>query len=405
MHTGAIAQSDIETTTLGFQDLDLSPPLLEVLTQQGFEHPTRIQAEVLPVALAGHDIVGLAQTGSGKTAAFCLPLAERLYHGKGVRGLILCPTREIALQTESFLQLFGQDHNLRTACLIGGVKYGPQFQALKAGPDIVVATPGRLLDHEERGTVDLGGVEMLVMDEADHMLDLGFLPQIRRVLEHVPRERQTMMFSATMPAQVERLAQQFMRDPKVVDLRPDSRVAEGIDHRLYLVEHGDKKKCLMALMEEDDSEATLVFVRRKIDADWICRQLEVRGHEVEKIHGDRTQSQRVSALSGIRTGTHRILVATDVAARGIDLPVLEHIVNFDVPQTVEDYVHRAGRTARGAAGGTVSTIATWLDKEMIRQIEQAIDQELPRCRTDAVEPYEERKKTIKGRERVRRRLR
>jgi ATP-dependent RNA helicase RhlE len=405
MHIGAIAQSDIETTPLRFDDLALSRPLLDVLDQQGFEHPTRIQVEVLPVALAGRDVVGLAQTGSGKTAAFCLPLAERLYHGTGIRGLILCPTREIALQTESFLQLFGRDHQLRTVCLIGGVKYGPQLQALKAGPDIVVATPGRLLDHEERGTVALDGVEMLVMDEADHMLDLGFLPQIRRVLERLPRERQTMMFSATMPAQVDRLAQQFMRDPRVVDLRPVTRVAEGIDHRIYLVEHGDKKKCLMALMEEDDSEATLVFVRRKVDADWICRQLEVQGHEVEKIHGDRTQQQRVDALSGIRKGTHRILVATDVAARGIDLPILEHIVNFDVPQTVEDYVHRAGRTARGAAGGTVSTIATWLDKEMIRQIEQAIGQELSRYRTRAVEPYEERKTTIKGRERVRRRLR
>ncbi|MDX1632948.1 MAG: C-terminal helicase domain-containing protein, partial [Thermoanaerobaculia bacterium] len=186
---------------------------------------------------------------------------------------------------------------------------------------------------------------------------------------------------------------------------PDARVAEGIEHRLYLVEPGQKKKCLMALVEEDEAEAMLVFVRRKVDADWICRQLELQGHDVEKIHGDRTQNQRVRALSGIRKGKHRILVATDVAARGIDVPILEHIVQFDIPQTEEDYIHRAGRTARGAAGGTVSTIATWLDKEMIKRIEKAIDQKIPRCRTDAVEPYEERKKTIKGRERVRRRLR
>ncbi len=404
MFTGGIQQNDLVTDAT-FASLGLSAPVLAVLSEIGFERPTPIQAGVVPIALAGRDVVGLAQTGSGKTAAFVLPMAERLYEGEGLRGLILCPTRELALQAEAFLQSFGTgDRKLRTACLIGGVKYPPQLEALRRGPDIIVATPGRLLDHVERRTARLDGIEMLVLDEADHMLDLGFLPQINRILDRLPQERQTMMFSATMPLSISRLAQLYMQDPETVDLRPDTRVADGIEQRLYLVEPDDKKKCLLALIDEEPG-AVLVFVRRKLDADWACRQLELQGHPVEKIHGDRSQRERVQALSGLRQGEHRILVATDIAARGIDIPVIEHIINYDVPQTVEDYVHRAGRTARGAAGGTVSCIASWTDTEMIKQIEQGIGRRLPRCEVDGVPAYRERKKTIRGRERVRRRLR
>jgi ATP-dependent RNA helicase RhlE len=404
MFTGGIKQSEFESSDT-FESLGLSEPILKVLAEVGFERPTPIQAGVIPLALAGRDVVGLAQTGSGKTAAFALPMAERLYQGSGLRGLILCPTRELALQAEAFLQSFGTgERRLRTACLIGGVKYPPQLEALRNGPDIIVATPGRLLDHVERRTARLESIEMLVLDEADHMLDLGFLPQINRILDRLPKERQTMMFSATMPASISRLAQLYMKEPETVDLRPETRVADGIEQRLYLVEPDDKKRCLLALIAEEPG-AVLVFVRRKLDADWACRQLELEGHPVEKIHGDRTQSERVRALSGLRQGEHRILVATDIAARGIDIPVIEHIINFDVPQTVEDYVHRAGRTARGAAGGTVSCIASWTDTEMVRQIESGIGTQLPRFEAPGVPAYQERKKTIKGRERVRRRMR
>jgi ATP-dependent RNA helicase RhlE len=399
MFTGAIPQHTVTTTDKSFTALGLSEPILASLAEIGFQHPTPVQAEVIPLALSGRDVIGLAQTGSGKTAAFSLPLAQRLWHGRGVRGLILSPTREIALQTQAFLELFGRSHQLRAACVIGGVRMGPQVDALRNRPDIIVATPGRLLDHVERGNVKLDGIEHLVLDEADHMLDLGFLPQMNRILERLPPWRQTLMFSATMPPTIERLAKRFMDSPALVDLRPLTRAAAGIEHRLYMVAEKDKKRALFSLVEQEKG-AVLVFVRRKIDAEWASRQLEREGHPVERIHSDLTQQQRVAALQGLRSGEHRILVATDIAARGIDIPIIDHIVNYNVPETVEDYVHRAGRTARGTAGGVVSTIATWQDREQVRAIEQALGQTLPRCSADGVEPYVEKPKAA-----VRRRLR
>ena len=386
-----------------FGDLGLSEPIVASLDAIGFMHPTPIQAKVIPVALDGGDIVGLAQTGSGKTGAFSLPMAERLRHGRKIRGLILSPTREIALQTQSFLDVVGRDHELQAVLLIGGVKMGPQIQDLHKHPDIIVATPGRLWDHYERRNLSLDAIEHVVLDEGDHMLDLGFLPQIRRVLEVLPSQRQTMLFSATMPAQIESIANRFMRSPQVIDLRPDHRTAEGIEHRLYLVNPKDIRNCLLALVEEEKG-SMLVFLRRKVDTEWTYRHLADAGHSVERIHSDRTQSQRVEALQNLRQGKHRILLATNIAARGIDIPTIEHIVNFSMPDTVEDYVHRAGRTARGALEGTVSTIATWQDKEIVRQVEKAIGQRLPRCTAAGIEPWQEAKTRIRGRERIRRKL-
>ena len=390
MQSIALPQHPVQTTDKTFEELGLSAPILRILRQIGFERPTPIQARIIPLALTGRDLIGLAETGSGKTAAFCLPLAERLTHGEGVRGLIVSPTREIALQTEAFLNLFGQDHKLRTACLIGGVKMGPQVRKLNANPDIVVATPGRLLDHVERGIVSLGQVQELVLDEADHMLDMGFMPQVQDILNELPANRRTMMFSATMPPPIERLAQRFMRDPLRIDILPEGGTAEGISHRLYLVEPDNKKACLLALLNQELG-STLVFIRRKADAEWLCRLLEREGHPVERIHSDLSQGQRVEALRGFREGEHRILVATDIAARGIDVPGIQHIVNFDMPDTVEDYIHRAGRTARGSAVGLVSTIASWMEKPLIKEIEEAIGEDLPRCTVTGVAPYVEMK--------------
>lgn len=403
MFTGAIPQDSVETTDQTFADLGLEPAILQCIERIGFQHPTRIQSLSIPIALTGRDVIGLAQTGSGKTAAFVLPMAQRLTHGKGLRGLILCPTREIALQTKAFLETFGKDHKLRSVCIIGGVKMGPQIQRLRRRPDIIVATPGRLFDHMERGNVSLSRIEELVLDEADHMLDLGFLPQIRRILRDLPKDRHTMMFSATMPDAIERLAQQFMHDPERVDVLPDGRAAEGISHRVYVVEAGEKTKALLALLEEQPG-STLLFIRRKIDAEWASKQLLKAGFEVERIHSNLSQGQRVAALDGLRQGDSRILVATDIAARGIDIPVISHIINYTLPETVEDYIHRAGRTARGAATGLVSTIATWQDLPRIKEIEKAIGQELPRGSLPGVQEYVERKKTIRGRQRLRRRL-
>ncbi|MGZ5492322.1 MAG: DEAD/DEAH box helicase [Thermoanaerobaculia bacterium] len=386
-----IPQHPVKTTDKSFADLGLTAPILAILRQIGFEHPTPIQAAVIQTALSGGDVIGLAQTGSGKTAAFALPLAERLTHGRGVRGLILSPTREIALQTKAFLDVFGVDHELNTACVIGGVKMSPQIEALRSEPDIIVATPGRLLDHVRQRHVKLDAIEELVLDEADHMLDLGFLPQIRDVLRLLPRKRHTMMFSATMPPSVELIAKEFMRDPIRIDITPEGGAAEGITHRVYLVKPEDKRNALVALLNEELG-STLVFVRRKVDAEWLYHILERKGHPVSRIHADRSQGKRTQALSDFRQGEHRILVATDIAGRGIDVPGITHVINFDIPETVEDYIHRAGRTARVDQEGIVSSIVTWNDLMMVRTIEQEIAQPLPRCSVPGVEAWVESSK-------------
>lgn len=388
MFTGAIPQHPVQTTDKSFPALGLSPEIIRTIERIGFEHPTPIQAEVIPIAMTGRDVIGLAQTGSGKTAAFVLPMAEKLVHGRGVRGLILSPTREIALQTKAFLDLFGQHHDLHTACLIGGVKMKPQLDALREQPDIIVATPGRLLDHVKRRTTSLDKIEVLVLDEADHMLDLGFLPQMREVLRRLPRERQTMMFSATMPDSIEMIARDFMRSPERIDIMPVGSAAEGITHRLYLVKLEDKRAALLALLNQELG-STLVFTRRKIDAEWLYSVLERKGHPVARIHADQSQNKRVSALQTFREGQHRILVATDIAGRGIDIPGIEHIINFDIPENADDYVHRAGRTARGKALGIVSTIATWQEVPMVRKIEETLGEKIARCSVPGVEPWEE----------------
>jgi ATP-dependent RNA helicase RhlE len=399
MQTVEIPQHPVQTTDAQFTDLGLSPEILATVEKIGFQHPTPIQAKVVPIALTGRDVIGLAQTGSGKTAAFALPMAERLVHGRGVRGLILSPTREIALQTKAFLDIFGKHHNLNTACVIGGVKMKPQFDALRSEPDIIVATPGRLLDHVKRRSVSLDKIETLVLDEADHMLDLGFLPQIRELLRRLPRERHTMMFSATMPDSIEMIARDFMNNPERVDIMPVG-AAEGITHRLYVVKPEDKRAALVALLGQELG-STLVFARRKIDAEWLYSVLERKGHPVARIHADQSQNKRVSALESFREGQHRILVATDIAGRGIDVPGIEHVINFDIPENVEDYIHRAGRTARGDALGIVSTIATWQDLPMVKKIEDTLDAKIPRCSVPGVEAWEElEKKPSRTRRRV-----
>ncbi|MBF0106642.1 MAG: DEAD/DEAH box helicase [Deltaproteobacteria bacterium] len=393
-----IGQHPVLTTEHSFSTLGLSEQTLKLVAKLGFINPTQIQAELIPKAIEGRDLIGLAQTGSGKTAAFVIPLAERLMRGKeGIRGLILCPTREIALQTKAFLDYFGKHHKLVTVCLIGGGWMRQQIKDLKNKPDVVVATPGRLNDLINRRCLTLNNISELVFDEADHMMDMGFLPQITEIMRGVPKERHTMMFSATMPSNIERIAKKYLHNPERIDVLPTGRVATGITHRLYLVSAMDKKKLLLALLNQE-SGSTLVFTRTKMDAHWLLNVLQREGHPVDSMHSDKTQKERVLALEGFRGGTHRILVATDIASRGIDVEGIEHIVNFDIPSTVEEYIHRAGRTARMDAVGCVSTIASWQDLGRVREIEQAVGQKLPRCAVKGVAPYVEVKlKKVGGR--------
>jgi ATP-dependent RNA helicase RhlE len=400
MHIEGLPSHPVETTAKSFRELALDPEILQSIENVGFVNPTPIQAAVIPPILEGRDVIALAQTGSGKTAAFAIPIAQRLTHGAGLRCIIISPTREIALQTQRFLELFGVNHELETVCLIGGVKLKPQLDDLKKKPDIVVATPGRLLDHIERGSIDIRGVTTLVLDEADHMLDLGFLPQIQKILRRLPSPIHTMMFSATMPPSIEELARRMLHDPLRIDILPEGRAAVGISHRLYLVSPDNKRACIHALLHQELG-STLVFARRKVDAEWLFNILEREGHPVARIHSDRSQSKRVKALDQFRTGSHRILVATDIAGRGIDVPGITHVINFDVPETVEDYIHRAGRTARAEREGIVSSIGSWQDLPIIREIEEEIGAPIPRCTVPGVEPWEELVRAPKSRERRR----
>lgn len=400
MQPDVIPHHPVPTTDRRFDELGLSEPIVDSIRRVGFEHPTPIQAAVIPAALTGRDIIALAQTGSGKTAAFVIPLAEKLTHGRGVRAVIISPTREIALQTQAFVELFGKAHQLDAACLIGGVKIKPQLDAVARRPDVLVATPGRLLDHVERRSVNLGAVEELVLDEADHMLDLGFLPQVRQIVRALPTSRRTMMFSATMPPSIEELARTLLRDPMRIDILPEGRAAVGISHRLYAVAPEHKRDCLMALLHQELG-STLVFVRKKVDAEWLYHILDREGHPVARIHSDRSQGGRVEALSQFREGSHRVLVATDIAGRGIDVPGITHVINFDLPETVEDYIHRAGRTARVDLEGIVSSIVSWQDLPVVRKIEEGIGETIPRCSVPGVPAWEE---MTRAKPRERRRL-
>lgn len=392
-------EHSVPETAATFRDLKLSAEILKCLESVGFVHPTPIQAQAIPVALTGSDLIGCAQTGTGKTGAFVIPLAERLTHGHGVQALILCPTREIALQTKAFIELFGETHNLTAAVLIGGVRINPQITELKAKPDIIVATPGRLFDHIERKTISLKGIREVVFDEADRMLDMGFLPQIESIMRHVPKERHTMMFSATMPFNVRRLADRYLRTPVQIDIAAPGETAEGIEHRLYLVDPMDRMKLLRALLAAVPGP-TLVFVRMKCDVESTARIIEVQCKETAAyMHADLGQGERVAALDAFRNNKVRILVATDVAARGLDIPQIAHVIHYGVPENAEDYVHRSGRTARYFGTGITSLIGTWMAKASILAIEKLIGKELPRCAMPGIPEFKEIKVKQMGRAR------
>ncbi|HCU26092.1 MAG TPA: RNA helicase [Deltaproteobacteria bacterium] len=378
----------METTSRSFHDLGLSEPLLHSLESAGYKHPTPIQDAAIPMALADHDLIGIAQTGTGKTLAFVLPLIEKLQGIRGTLAVILCPTREIALQTHHAIEKVGKPLKVHSVDIIGGRSLRAQAQRLEKHPSILVATPGRLCDHMERRNIDLNSVGYLVMDEADHMLDLGFLPQIRRILKALPKDRQTLMFSATMPAEITRLAQQYLNNPQRIEIAPPGTAAKGIEHALYLLDPQHKRNAILALLKEE-KESTLVFTRTKLDAEWLCRLLQKENHSVEAIHSDRSQSERIKVLEGFKQGRFQILVATDIVARGIDVKGIAHVVNFDIPQSPEDYVHRAGRTARMNATGKASTLCTWVEMHFAEAIEKLLGFPLPRNQIPGIPAFEE----------------
>jgi len=366
--------------TLPFSSLKLHPSLHKGLKELGFQRPTPIQAEAIPAALEGRDVLACAMTGSGKTAAFVLPILHQLIdkpRGK-TRALVITPTRELAAQILVALDSMAVHTPITAAAIYGGVGMAPQEHAMRAGVDVLIATPGRLLDHLKAPYAKLDNIEFLVLDEADRMLDMGFLPDIKRILKLVPRKRQTLFFSATMPPAIAMLTREMLNNPKSIDLGRRSLPAVGITQAIYPVRQDLKPGLLLALLQRDDVTQALVFTRTKHRANRLAEQLVKRGVKAERIHGNRSQPQRTAALAGFKNGQYRVLVATDIAARGIDIEALGHVVNFDVPQAPDDYIHRVGRTARAEAVGDAFTFVAPEEENDLRAIEKAIGKRLPR---------------------------
>lgn len=356
-----------------FDELGISDRLLAVLRREGFLTPTPIQQSAIPAGKSGRDVVGIAQTGTGKTLAFGIPLLETVLE----RGfaLVLAPTRELALQIEETLLRVGKPLGVRTATLIGGAPMGKQISQLRARPHVIVATPGRLQDHLDQKTVHLDGATAVVLDEADRMLDMGFLPAIRKIMAKLPRERQTMLFSATMPPEISSLTGEFLRDPIRVEVAPPGTTAELVDQELHLVPHPDKLEFLRDLLDKSKG-SVLVFARTRHGARKVAKQVRTMGHSAAELHSDRTLAQRRSALEGFKSGEHRVLVATDIAARGIDVKQISLVINFDLPDQPEDYIHRIGRTGRAGETGKAVTIATPEQVQEVRRIERLIGRHL-----------------------------
>jgi ATP-dependent RNA helicase RhlE len=360
---------------MSFSTLGLGPKLLQSILDLGYAAPTPIQSAAIPLLLEGKDLIGIAQTGTGKTAAFVLPMLERLakqkpQQGRGPRALIVAPTRELALQIDENVRLLGKHMQVRCATIFGGVGEAPQIQAVRRGVDIVVATPGRLIDLMGAGHVSLRGVEIAVLDEADRMLDMGFLPQIRRIVATLPKERQTLLFSATLSKDIEKVTAEFLRSPQTVEIGRRSTPTDTVAQFLYPVAKSRKVDLLIHLLRDNTLDTVLVFSRTKHGADKIARKLQQAYVQAATIHSNRSQSQRVAALDAFKSGRCRVLVATDIASRGIDVEGISHVINFDFPMHPEDYVHRIGRTGRAEAIGDAISFVTPDDEPYVRELEK-----------------------------------
>jgi ATP-dependent RNA helicase RhlE len=361
---------------MSFNNLGLIDKLVNKCKSLGYTEPTAIQKRAIPAILSGKDLIGCAATGTGKTAAFLLPIIQRYTDSSlsGTQILILASTRELALQIESSYLSLVVKKSARCVALIGGESISNQIAALRRRPHIVIATPGRLMDHIERKSIDLTKIEVLVLDEADRMLDMGFWPTVKRLLTHLPSERQTLMFSATMSSDIERLAHSIMQDPTLVEVSPRGKAASTVDQKVYSVAMESKTALLLNLLERGSYERVLVFTRTRRGAERLSGILQAREHKANRIHADRTQGQRESALRGFKDGHHRVLVATDIAARGIDVDSVSHVINYDIPATPEDYVHRIGRTGRAGNRGCAITLVTPSEELAMKAIERLTGQ-------------------------------
>jgi ATP-dependent RNA helicase RhlE len=363
------------TTHTSFSGLGLAPRLLEILTHKGFTVPTPIQEQAIPVAVSGKDVMGIAQTGTGKTLAFGLPMLQSIATSKRM-GLIVLPTRELALQVNESLDNIGRSFGLKTSVLIGGENMGKQLMSLRRQPHIIIATPGRLIDHLEQRTVRLDKVGILVLDEADRMLDMGFAPQLKQIMKTVPADRQTMLFSATMPAEIINIANSYMKLPIRVEVAPAGTTANKVSQEIIFVQKHQKPDQLIKILTEYPG-STLIFTRTKFGAKKIAQLIRNAGHSSSEIHSNRSLNQRIEALQGFKKGKYRVLVATDIAARGIDVTGIELVLNYDLPENAEDYVHRIGRTGRAGLGGHAISLATPDQRRDVMDIERLIKKQLP----------------------------
>jgi ATP-dependent RNA helicase RhlE len=369
-----------------FKALNLSAPMLRGIQAAGYVDPTPIQLRAIPVVLSGRDLIGSAQTGTGKTAAFALPILSRLgAHGK-VRVLVLEPTRELAAQVETAFRDFARFTDLRSVAVFGGVGYGSQRTELKRGVDVIVATPGRLMDYLKDGAISLRDIQILVLDEVDRMLDMGFLPVVKDIIARCPRERQTLFFSATVPPEIQAVASFALRNPERIEVGINRSITTSVKHALYPVAWSQKFELLSALLAKIDYDCVLVFSRTKHGADKIARRLKAENHSVAVLHANRSQNQRIEALAGFKSGKYEIMVATDIAARGIDVAGISHVINYDVPENPEDYVHRIGRTGRAQAVGEAFTLVSPENRNDVRDIQRFIGQAIPELKLEGF-PY------------------
>ncbi len=360
----------------GFSGLGIAPKLLEVLAGLKFQTPTPIQSKAIPVAIEGKDIIGIAQTGTGKTLAFGIPLIQRIIQAGQGMGLVIVPTRELALQDNESLEILGRAFRIKTAVLIGGVAMGYQLRTLQRRPNIIIGTPGRIIDHLRQRTLDLRSVSILILDEADRMLDMGFAPQVNQILEAVPKDRQTMLFSATMPENIVRIATRHMKLPVRVEMAQSGTAAERVDHELFVVKKDQKTRLLDKVLQEYKG-SVLLFSRTKHGAKKICRDIKAMGHSTAEIHSNKSLAQRREALEGFKLGKYRVLVATDIASRGIDVKGIEVVINYDLPENPEDYVHRIGRTGRAGQAGRAISFVVPEQRYKIREIERLTRSSFP----------------------------